>query len=156
LAPSFGVDKGLAYTTAVVHDLDRIGLLAAHGEAHGHLATSTHQSVEEILAIEQAQFGMDHCSAGLLLSRAWGLPRVFQNAVRYHHTDGGDDGVLGLVRVACRLADSFMFQAILHQNPGAPAEILQTRVAKGLPEDLTGPVEHLKLTTFETIEPLDF
>ena len=156
LAPLLGVDKGLAYTTAVMHDLGRIGLLAAHGEAYGHLATSTHQSVEEILAIEQAQFGMDHCGAGLRLSRAWGLPMVFQDAVGYHHADGSEDRGVRLVQLACRLADAFMFQAILHQNPGAPAEILQTCIAKGLPEDLTATVEHLKLTTFETIESLDF
>ena len=156
LGPWFGVDKGLGYTTAVMHDLGRIGLLAAHGEAYGRLATSTHQSVEEILAVEQAEFGMDHCAAGLLLSRAWGLPQVFQDVVGHHHADGSDHGVVGLVHLACRLADAFMFQSILHRDPRTPAEMVQTCTPERLHEKLTGTLEHLKLTTFETIESFDF
>jgi putative nucleotidyltransferase with HDIG domain len=156
LAPAFGVEKGLGYTAAVMHDLGRIGLLSAHGEEYARLATSTHQSVEEILAVERAQFGMDHCNAGLLLARAWGLPQVFQDSVEHHHNAGGDHGAVGLVHLACRLADAFMFQSVLHRETLTPAETVETCVSKRLHEDLTGRLEQLKLTTFETIESLDF
>ncbi|SPE28613.1 hypothetical protein SBA3_1470006 [Candidatus Sulfopaludibacter sp. SbA3] len=156
MAPLFTVDKGLGYIAAMVHDLGRIGLLAAHGEAYGSLATTVHQSVEEILEIERTRFGMDHCHAGALLSRAWGLPKSLREGVKHHHDECSDRRILGLVQLSCRLANGFMFQSILHRNPHTPAETMESFVPKAMHQDLTARLQSLELAAFQTIESFDF
>jgi HD-like signal output (HDOD) protein len=156
LAPWFEVDRGAGYVAAILHDLGRIGLLAAYGDAYGDLATNAHQSVEEILSIEQERFGMDHCAAGLLLSKAWGLPDLLQGCIADHHRQETAPGVLGLIQLSCRLADAFMFQSIFYRNRLSAADTIQPFLPAGLTEEPTAVLERMELAAFQTIESFDF
>ena len=156
LAPWFGVDTGLAYVAAVVHDIGRIGLLALDGEAYSRLATASYQTVEEILEVERVEFGMDHSSAGLLLSQAWGFPETLRNTIANHHQHCRDRSVVGLIQLACGLADAFMFQSIQHRDQCTPAEAMQTCVSEQMQEDRQSVLERLELISLKTIEAFDF
>ena len=62
-AAAFGVPNDLAHIAAIMHDLGRMGLLAAHPTEYTRLALAAHNTEADIRAEEQAQFGMDHCRA---------------------------------------------------------------------------------------------
>ena len=91
------------------------------------------------------------------MSRAWGLPVVFQDTIAHHHRDGCDySAALELVHLACALADAFMFESIPYRSSRTPIETVQTCVPERIHKDLTGTLERLKLAAFEAIESFDF
>jgi HD-like signal output (HDOD) protein len=73
-AGAFGADPDLSHVVPLLHDLGRSGLLAANSESYARLAVAARGSTAEILAAEEAAFGMTHCRAGGLLAKAWRLP----------------------------------------------------------------------------------
>jgi len=86
-----------------MHDLGRMGLLAAHPTEYTRLALAAHDTEADIRAAEQAQFGMDHCRAGSLLARAWGLPEALHRTAECHHEESCRGDLLSLVHLSCRL-----------------------------------------------------
>lgn len=155
LGPRFGVEKGLGYTAAMVHDLGRIGLLAAHGQAYDALAAIVHASADEVLEAECTQFGMDHCKAGLLLSRAWGLPEPLQGAIAHHHGQGSDAKLVALIQLCCRMAHAFQFQSILDRDERTPGDIVQALVPE-MHEELAERLENLKTAAVKMIDSFEF
>ena len=155
-AAAFGVPKDLAHIAAIVHDLGRMGLLAAHPTEYTQLALAAHNTEADIRAKEQAQFGMDHCRAGSLLARAWGLPETLCEAVECHHDESADRDLISLVHLSCRLADDLMFQAIRHEGPRDPVATIETCAPEALRRELTDKVEAAKNSALKMIESLDF
>jgi putative nucleotidyltransferase with HDIG domain len=155
-AAAFGVPKDLAHIAAILHDLGRMGLLAAHPTEYTQLALAAHNTEADIRAKEQAQFGMDHCQAGLLLARAWGLPETLCKAVECHHEESANRDLISLVHLSCRLADDLMFQAIRHEGPRDPATTIETCAPEALRRGLTDKVEAAKDGALKMIESLDF
>ena len=94
-ASSFGADPELSHVSATMHDLGRLGLVAAHAADYTKLALASHDSVEEILAAEQAQFGMTHCQAGARLAKSWSLPEPFGKVANHHHDSSSDQPIVG-------------------------------------------------------------
>jgi putative nucleotidyltransferase with HDIG domain len=156
LAPAFGVPNDLAHIAAIVHDLGRMGLLAAHPTEYTQLALPAHNTEADIRAKEQAQFGMDHCRAGSLLARAWGLPEALCKAVECHHEESAKRDLISLVHLSCRLADDLMFQAIRHEGPRDPVATIETCAPEALRRELTDKVEAAKVSALKMIESLDF
>jgi putative nucleotidyltransferase with HDIG domain len=155
-AAAFGVPGDLAHMAGIMHDLGRMGLLAAHPTAYTQLALAAHNTEADIRAAEQAQFGMDHCRAGSLLARAWDLPEVLYKAIECHHEESNNRDLLSLVHLGCRLADDLMFQAIRHEGPRDPAATIETCAPEALRRDLTDWVEAAKNSALTTIQALDF
>jgi putative nucleotidyltransferase with HDIG domain len=131
-AAAFGVPADLAHVAAIIHDLGRMGLLAAHPTEYTQLALAAHNTEADIRVKEQAQFGMDHCRAGSLLARAWGLPETLCKAVECHHEESADRDLISLVHLSCRLADDLMFQAIRHEGPRDPVTTIETCAPEAL------------------------
>ena len=156
LAEPCGVHSDMAYTGAVMHDLGRMGLLAAHTDSYTALAVSAWENIADILTAEREQFGHDHCEAGALLAKAWGLPDVLRNVVEQHHRlpDGRD--VIALIQLSCRLADDFMFQSILHRTPLKPAETLEACAPAQLRATLAARLAGLQANVMEALQTLDF
>lgn len=75
LAHAFQVDENLALTATILHDLGRLGLLAAHRSAYVQLATKSYETTGYIINEEETQFGMSHCHAGHLIARGLEIPR---------------------------------------------------------------------------------
>jgi putative nucleotidyltransferase with HDIG domain len=155
-AAAFGVPSDLAHIAAIMHDLGRMGLLAAHPTEYTQLALAAHNTEADIRAKEQAQFGMDHCRAGSLLARAWGLPEVLCKAVECHHEASANRDLFSLVHLSCRLADDLMFQAIRHEGPRDPAATIETCAPEALRGGLAGKVEAAKASALNMIQSLDF
>jgi putative nucleotidyltransferase with HDIG domain len=155
-AAAFGVPKDLAHIAAILHDLGRMGLLAAHPTEYTQLALAAHNTEADIRAKEQAQFGMDHCRAGSLLARAWGLPETLCKAVECHHEESANRDLISLVHLSCRLADDLMFQAIRHEGPRDPVATIETCAPEALRRELTNKVEAAKDSALKMIESLDF
>jgi putative nucleotidyltransferase with HDIG domain len=155
-AAAFRVPNDLAHIAGILHDLGRMGLLAAHPTEYTRLALAAHNTEADIRAKEQAQFGMDHCQAGLLLARAWGLPETLCKAVECHHEESANRDLISLVHLSCRLADDLMFQAIRHEGPRDPVATIETCAPEALRRGLTDKVEAAKDSALKMIESLDF
>jgi putative nucleotidyltransferase with HDIG domain len=155
-AAAFGIPSDLAHIAAILHDLGRMGLLAAHPTEYTQLALAAHNTEADIRAKEQAQFGMDHCRAGSLLARAWGLPEALCKAVECHHEESSNRDLISLVHLSCRLADDLMFQAIRHEGPRDPAATIETCAPAAIRRELTDKVEAAKASALQMIESLDF
>ena len=155
-ASSFGVEPELSNVTALMHDLGRSGLLAAHPAEYSRVALSAHANTEEILAAEETAFGMTHCHAGRLLARAWNLPAAFHEVAGHHHDAGSTKPGVALVQLACRLADDFMFQAIHRTDTQKPADTIAKYAPERLRTRLEGQLESVTAAVDAAIQTLDF
>jgi HD-like signal output (HDOD) protein len=152
----FRINPHMVYIGAILHDLGRLGLLAAHPEEYTALALTSHESTDAILAAEQAEFGMTHCRAGALLADAWSLPDPAGQVADRHHQNGSEHGVVALVQLCCRLADDLEFQAILRRDIQKPVETIKALAPAHLHEELTGRLEDVSAAIIRAIETLDF
>jgi len=155
-AASFGAAPELSHVAAMLHDLGRSGLLAAHPDAYSRLALAAHESTEEILAQELAEFGMTHCHAGMLLARAWRLPDVLRKTAGHHHEISSADPVVALVQLCCRLADDFMYQAIHRSDIRKPEETIAGYAPERLREHLSSQLAEVNALVVTAIQGLDF
>lgn len=113
LAAAFRISSERAYMTGLLHDIGRLGLLKAFPAEYMPLLNLPHDTKEQGLATERVMFGFDHCQAGALLSRTWGFPAYLGTIAEQHHQSGGrQPDLLGLVQLACGLADSMGFGTI--------------------------------------------
>jgi len=155
-ARSFHVDPHAAHVTALLHDLGRLGLLAAHPDEYAALALSAYESSDEILAAEQAGFGMTHCRAGALLAGAWNLPDPLEQVTTHHHEGASENELVALVQLCCRLADDFLFQAILRRDVHKPEQTIAQYAPALLQEELAARLEETSAAVITAIQALDF
>jgi putative nucleotidyltransferase with HDIG domain len=155
-ANSLGIEPELCHVAALMHDLGRSGLLAAHPERYVRLALAAHENTEEILAAEQSEFGMTHCHAGTLLAKAWSLPEPFGVVAGHHHETSSDLPVVALVQLCCRLADDFMYQAIHRTDIQKPEETIAQYAPEPLRELFTSQLEAVSAAIDTAIQTLDF
>jgi HD-like signal output (HDOD) protein len=133
-----------------------LGLLAGYPEEYTVLALSSHQSCDQILAAEEAQFGMTHCRAGALLAKAWLLPDPIEQAAAEHHQSGPATGIVGLIRLSCRLADDFQFQAIHRLDIQKPEDTVTAYAPDAIQEAIKGRLKHITAAVINAIETFDF
>lgn len=155
-ARAFRVEPSEAHVGALLHDLGRLGLLAAYPEEYSALALTAHDSSYAILAAEQEKFGMTHCHAGALLAEAWRLPKTVRQAAGLHHGNSSDQPLVKLVQLSCRLADSFQFQSIHRCDVQKPEETIRACATADLREQLTGELEAVNAAILTALESLDF
>ncbi|HUI56496.1 MAG TPA: HDOD domain-containing protein [Bryobacteraceae bacterium] len=155
-APAFGIEPELAHVAALMHDLGRLGLLSAHPAEYTRLALTAHEAVKDILAAEKAAFGLDHCRAGGILSKAWNLPAIIRKVIERHHGCSARRDLLSLVQLCCRLADDLMFQSIHHREGRQPEETVATRAPEGVRAQVMGGLEAAGAAVIAAIETLDF
>jgi putative nucleotidyltransferase with HDIG domain len=114
LAASGPIDKDIAFTSGVMHDIGRLALSAIRPREYTDLLESHRGSAESILESERAMFGFDHCQAGRQLIADWRLPPAFEAAVAEHHSappKNAEWSMTGLINLSCRLADTAGFAA---------------------------------------------
>ncbi len=108
------VDKEIAFTAGILHDIGRFALSVIQPREYALLLERHHGAPDSILAGERAIFGWDHCETGSHLIADWNLPAEFKSIVSHHHALRRTDGFwdLGeLVKVSCKLADAAGFPA---------------------------------------------
>jgi putative nucleotidyltransferase with HDIG domain len=114
LAGNGPLDKGVAYTAGILHDIGRAALSVIQPKEYANLLAKHHGTAESLLEGERALFGWDHCETGLQLITGWKLPKEFEAVIAEHHalsnpTAGWTMGEL--IKVSCRMADSLGFPA---------------------------------------------
>jgi HD-like signal output (HDOD) protein len=108
------MDKDVAYTAGILHDLGRMALAVIQPKDYGALLETHHGAPASILSAERDLFGLDHCETGRQLIGDWKLPHDFESAVFAHHslrrTDGAWD-LAEMIKVSCKMADTAGYPA---------------------------------------------
>jgi len=124
IARQCGLKQTEAYTAALMHDIGRLGLLAAYPAEYEEIMTGADGQVDDLAGIERARFGVDNVEAGLWLSWKWNLPEsIVEVIVRHHETPTNARDEVAVVQIACRLADLLGFSVNLPGKPRHPDEI---------------------------------
>ncbi len=114
LAVASFMDKDLAYTAGVMHDIGRLAMAVIKPKQYAALLDNHVGPAGSILEAEWALFGFDHCEAGQQLIASWKLPHDFDASVAHHHVSVESTQsweVADLVCVSCHLADAAGFTA---------------------------------------------
>ena len=156
LAPLFRIEGGLAYTAALLHDLGRMGLLAAYPEEYSAFSQRVYESAAEIVERERESFPMDHCNAGARLAEAWKIPAPLAQAIPDHHQPPEGSDVRFLVQLSCRLADNLMFKSILDQNNAKAPETISSFAPAALQGALIARVATAEEQILQAVRTLDY
>ena len=142
LASAGFMDKDIAYTSGVLHDIGRFALAVIRPKEYAQLLGTYRGTSESMLESERALFGWNHCDAGRQLIVDWRLPCEFEAIVSEHHAAKRTDGFWGmaeLIKVSCLLADAAGFVAF----PGCVVtpfpellDELPARERRGFPAEL--------------------
>jgi HD-like signal output (HDOD) protein len=114
------MDRDVAYTSGVMHDIGRLALAVIRPKEYSQLLSTHSGTPASILEAERELFGWNHCEAGRQLILDWKLPAEFEAVVAEHHAPRQKDGswnMADLIKVSCRMADTAGFLAF----PGCEA-----------------------------------
>jgi putative nucleotidyltransferase with HDIG domain len=114
IASAGTLDKDIAYTAGVMHDIGRLALAVIRPREYSVLLEAHTGSAGSILQCEQDMFGRDHCQTGRQLVSDWKLPADFLAIVSEHHSPLLKDcpwAMAELINVSCRIADASGFPA---------------------------------------------
>jgi HD-like signal output (HDOD) protein len=121
------IDRDMAYTSGILHDLGRMALAVLHPNAYAELLEAHRGSSESILDAERSLFGWDHCEVGRQLIADWKLPESFETALSNHLSALRADGAWDagdLVRLSCAMASSVGFPAFRGCEPAGYSDLL--------------------------------
>lgn len=117
LATAANVKREPGYTAGLLHDLGRIGLLAAYPDEYSNMLGVSAEFALDVLDCERDLFDVDHCQAGAWLAREWKLPEPIIEAIARHHQDPPEAGsTLALVSLGCRWADTLGYSVLPMHN----------------------------------------
>jgi len=142
LASAGQLDKDIAYTSGVMHDIGRLALAAIRPKEYAFLLGTHTGSPSSILQGERDLFGWDHCETGQQLIADWKLPPEFEAVVSGHHTPRQEVspwGMAELINLSCRLADAAGFAAFPGCEVTPYAELLDEipqRERRAFPADV--------------------
>jgi HD-like signal output (HDOD) protein len=103
------MDRDVAFTSGVMHDIGRLALAVIRPKEYSLLLGVHSGSAASILNAERELFGWDHCEAGRQLITDWKMPPEFEPIVAEHHAPRQKDGpwnMADLINVSCRMADT--------------------------------------------------
>jgi HD-like signal output (HDOD) protein len=108
------IDKDIAFTSGILHDMGRIALAVIRPKAYADLLAFHHGDAASILEGERNLFGWDHCETGIKLVDDWKLPATFKPVVAGHHSKRCKDcgwTMAELIKVSCKMADAAGYPA---------------------------------------------
>ncbi|MGD1107165.1 MAG: HDOD domain-containing protein [Terracidiphilus sp.] len=114
IAEAGSLDKEIAYTAGILHDVGRMALAAIQPKAYAALLEKHRGAPASMLEAERELFGWDHCEVGRQLIGDWKLPENFEAVVADHHSERRTDGAWDLgevVKVSCAMASVLGFAA---------------------------------------------
>jgi len=119
-----------AYTAGLLHDIGRMGLLAAYPVEYANLLSVAVDNSFDVLHCKKELFEVDHCQAGAWLSDQWKLPSQLGNIAKHHHEDivafsaQQKPDLLAIVALACKLADTLDFGVVTSRNVWSPQKVV--------------------------------
>ncbi|MGA9527231.1 MAG: HDOD domain-containing protein [Terriglobales bacterium] len=124
-AKACALDKDFAYTAGVMHDIGRVVLAVSMPAEYARVVAQGADQPRDVLAVERACCGIDHCEAGRTLVRVWALPEGFASITACHHVpDPAARETDSVVSLSCLLADSLGFGVVSYRAPRACPEIV--------------------------------
>jgi len=133
LASAGFMDRDIAFTCGVMHDIGRLALAVVRPKEYFELLGTHTGTPASILERERELFGKDHCEIGRQLIEEWKLPEDFEAIVAAHHTPlekGCPWSMAELINVSCRMADASGFAAFATCQAAPFAEILEELPAR--------------------------
>jgi HD-like signal output (HDOD) protein len=127
IGPACSIERDQAYVAGLMHDIGRLALATIEPAGYKKMMTEAEEKTFDILAREEELFGVDHPEAGKWLAEQWNLPKLFADVAAHHHDQPapGEPDMVGVVRVACRVADCIGFPAVCSHRPAELHEILR-------------------------------
>lgn len=134
--PSLQVDKHLAYTCGLLHDIGRFAMFEISAKSVEVIDSKGWNSPIELPQVEQHILGFTHAEVGYKAAVKWQLPKEVQNLIRYHHRynismiDKAPDSFKNLV-ILVQYAD--LLSVFVEKNPEWPswkAELLGQEIPK--------------------------
>lgn len=108
------MDKEVAFTAGILHDIGRFALAVIQPREYALLLEKHTGTPDSILTGEREIFGWDHCETGKQLISEWNLPPEFEAVVAAHHEASRNDGswnLVELIKISCEMADAAGFPA---------------------------------------------
>jgi len=133
LASAGFLDKDIAYTSGILHDIGRLALATVRPKEYTALLGTHGGSGVSILQAERDMFGADHCGIGHQLISDWKLPSEFDAVVLEHHSPRQTDdswSMAELIKVSCRMADTAGFPAFLGCEAAPYSDLLDELPAR--------------------------
>jgi putative nucleotidyltransferase with HDIG domain len=133
IAESGSLDKDIAYTSGILHDIGRMALAVIQPKGYAALLEKHRGAARSMLEAERELFGWDHCEIGRQLIGDWKLPENFQAVVADHHSERCTDGAWNpgeLVKVSCALASAAGYAAFSGCETASYAELLEVLPAQ--------------------------
>jgi HD-like signal output (HDOD) protein len=155
LAATIRVSKEHAYTAGLLHEMGRLGLLITYPKEYGLLASQPISDMQSSLEAERQLLGLDHCQAGLWLTRTWNLPEEFRDAnARHHEPPQGPRDLLFAVRAGCLLAETLGFPEAMPPTEMPTLDELESVLPRGSSQDLPGWFADMRERIVESIDML--
>jgi HD-like signal output (HDOD) protein len=148
-----------AYTAGLLHDLGRLGLLAAYPLEYANVLDVAVDYSFDVLHCERELFDIDHCQAGAWLAEQWKLPSELGVIAAHHHEEPSvidpqrKPDLLTIVRLACRLADALDFSVVKTREP-ANLEQIVGRLPEAAQLRFPKDIEALKTKVSDRIQAL--
>ena len=120
-----------AFVIGFLHDIGKMLLNSKNPLKYSKVRYLAQQDNVNLVDIEDAQFGTNHCVLGALISKKWQLPVILTNCIRYHHDPAQSSlpTVCGIVYCADRMVQNNM-----------PNPLLEAKVMNKLDFSITDPV----------------
>jgi putative nucleotidyltransferase with HDIG domain len=125
LAEHCDVDRPIAYTAGILHDIGRVALLKLFPHEYATFMDRTLTGDRDRLQAERSLYDADHCQIGQTLADSWSFPPVLRDVIGCHHDEFTHDAPRPrlLVQAACTAASIGGFPAVCSERAWAPAQI---------------------------------
>lgn len=120
-----------AFVIGFLHDIGKMLLNSKNPLKYSKVRYLAAQGNVDLIEVEDAQFGTNHCVLGALISKKWQLPVILTNCIRYHHDPAQSSlpTVCGIVYCADRLV-----------QPNIQSPILDPKIMNKLDFSINDPV----------------
>ena len=120
-----------AFVIGFLHDIGKMLLNTKNPLKYSKVRYLAQQDNVNLVDIEDAQFGTNHCVLGALISKKWQLPVILTNCIRYHHDPAQSSlpTVCGIVYCADRMV-----------QPNMPNPLLEPKVMNKMDFSISDPV----------------
>lgn len=120
-----------AFVIGFLHDIGKMLLNTKNPLKYSKVRYLAQQDNVNLVDIEDAQFGTNHCVLGALISKKWQLPVILTNCIRYHHDPAQSSlpTVCGIVYCADRMV-----------QPNMPNPLLDPKIMNKMDFSISDPI----------------
>ena len=92
LASYAGIDEGVAFTAALLHDMGKTVLSKKLSDKYDQVITELEEHNKPWDAVERDIVGADHAEVGAAILKKWEFPETIYAPVKYHHCPSEANG----------------------------------------------------------------